>query len=351
MMPCFGRLAWLGLAPVCLPAAGALAQVPGGAGQGGPVIVEWKVPHPQSRPRDPYVAPDGRVWFVGQRSDYVAVFDPETESFRKYDLDEGTGPHNLIVAEDGTVYYSGNRAAHIGRLDPRTGRIRKIPMPDPRARDPHTLIWGSTGNIWFTVQGGNYIGHLDVATDRVELIGAPVVESGRGRSSRPYGIKLDSKGRPWVALFNTNLIARVEPASLELPTYELPEGARPRRLAIASDDGVWYVDYARGYLGRLDPVTGEVREWANPDGPGSRPYGMAIDAADRVWFVETGPRPNRFVGFDTKTEQYLSVTALKSGGGSVRHMFYDEPRNAIWFGTDANTIGRAILPPAAGRDR
>jgi hypothetical protein len=41
-------------------------------------IQEWEVPWPDTRPRDPYVAPDGRVWFVGQRADYVAWLDPET---------------------------------------------------------------------------------------------------------------------------------------------------------------------------------------------------------------------------------------------------------------------------------
>ena len=43
-------------------------------------------------------------------------------------------------------------------------------------------------------------------------------------------------------------------------------GARPRRIAITSDDIGWYTDFARGYLGRLDPKTGGVREWPSPGG-------------------------------------------------------------------------------------
>ena len=39
-------------------------------------LTEWTVPWPESRPRDPAVAPDGRVWFVGQAGNYVAVLDP-----------------------------------------------------------------------------------------------------------------------------------------------------------------------------------------------------------------------------------------------------------------------------------
>jgi virginiamycin B lyase len=71
---------------------------------------------------------------------------------------------------------------------------------------------------------------------------------------------------------------------------------------------------------------------------------MAIDDQDRIWFVETGPRPNRFVGFDTGTETFISETDIPSGGGSVRHMYYHQPTQSIWFGTDSNMLGRADLP-------
>jgi virginiamycin B lyase len=308
-------------------------------------IDEWQVPWEQSRPRDPFVGPAGKVWFVGQRASYVAYLDPQTGEFKKYDLDEGTGPHNLVVDHDGIVWYAGNAANHIGRLDPTSGEIKKYGMPDEAARDPHTLVFNDAGNLWFTVQQGNFVGRFNKTSGDVQLIAAPEVESGRSRSSRPYGIKMDSQDRPWIALFNTNKIGTVDPESMELKAYEVPDGARPRRLVIDSHDIIWYVDYQRGYLGRLDPNTGDVREWATPSGENSRPYGMAIDADDRIWFVETGVRPNKFVGFDPATERYFSNTAIESGGGAVRNMFYHEPTNSIWFGTDTNTIGRAKLPP------
>jgi virginiamycin B lyase len=308
-------------------------------------IDEWEVPWAQSRPRDPMVGPDGRVWFVGQRSDYVAFLDPATGDFTRFDLEEGAGPHNQVVDPDGTVWYTGNRASHLGRLDPETGDIEKFMMPDERARDPHTLIHDADGNFWFTVQGGNFIGYFDKATRETRLVEAPEVQGGRSPSSRPYGIKVSSENEAWATLFNTNLLARVNKDEMELDLYELPEGARPRRLVIDSHDIVWYVDYARGYLGRLDPETREVREWPNPGGEDSRPYGVAIDEDDRVWFVETGLQPNRFVGFDTETEEFFSVTEVGSGGGSIRHMYFDPETDVVWFGTDANTIGRANLPP------
>ena len=71
---------------------------------------------------------------------------------------------------------------------------------------------------------------------------------------------------------------------------------------------------------------------------------MTVDNQDRIWYVETGLQPNRFIGFDSKTEQFIAIDEVPSGGQTVRHMVFDETSNAIWFGTDAHTIGRAVVP-------
>lgn len=300
-------------------------------------IEEWPVPWEKTRPRDPYVGPEGKVWFVGQTGHYVAYLVPETGEFKRYDLDPGTGPHNLIVDTEGFVWYAGNRASHIGKLDPKTGEITKYPTPE--VRDPHTLVFDGKGNIWFTAQGANIVGKLVMKTGEVRIIEAPTPRA------RPYGIKIDAQGRPWIAEVGTNKLGTVDPATLEYREYALPrEGARPRRLEITSDDKIWAVDFAGGYLVRFDPATGAFQEWAAPSGAESRPYGMALDDQDRVWFVETGPSPNRFVGFDTRTREFFSITDVPSGGGTVRHMYYHAPTRAIWFGTDTNNIGRALVP-------
>lgn len=330
----------------------ALAAASAPAQETDPKLEEWEVPWEQSRPRDPYVAPDGKVWFVGQRSHYAAYLDPETGAFTRVDLPEGAGPHNLVVDRAGMVWYTGNRVGNLGRIDPTSHAIDVFPMPDDGARDPHTLILDAAGDMWFTVQGGNYVGKFWKGTGEVRLVRAPQAPGRGGRmgSSRPYGIVMDSRSHPWIALFNTNKIATVDPETFEMTTFDLPhEDARPRRIGITSDDVLWYTDYRRGYLGRLDPRTGETTEWEMPSGSQSRPYGMAVDADDRIWFVETGVQPNMFVGFDPETREFFSSVAVGSGGGTIRHMYFDPETNSVWFGADSNTIGRAALPPKRKR--
>jgi virginiamycin B lyase len=300
-------------------------------------ITEWQVPWPDTRPRDPYVAPDGRVWFCGQKAGYLARFNPDSGEFKRFDLDQGEGPHNLIIDAQGAVWYAGNLTGHIGRLDPETGAIRKFPMPDPRAVDPHTLAWDRDGNIWFTVQGGNFVGKLDVKTGLARLIEVPTP------GARPYGIVVGADNRPWIVLFGTNKLATVDPASFALSEIPLPrEDARPRRLEITSDGAVWYVDYNEGMLGRYAPTDGSFREWPLPGGAKSRPYGMAVDDRDRLWMVESGSSPNRLVGFDPAQEEFLP--ALEVDAGTVRHMYFHPETREIWFGTDTNFLARYRVP-------
>jgi virginiamycin B lyase len=304
-------------------------------------IEEWPVPFENSRPRDPYAESASSVWFVGQRAGYLGHLDAATGVMTKVDLAGGEKPHNLIVDEEGVVWYAGNATGVIGRYDPANGEIETVATPDPAARDPHTLVFDGKGNIWFTVQGGNFIGKLNMSSRKVDLIRS------KTERARPYGIKVGADGSVWAALFGTSKLARVNPETLEITEVDLPRAeARPRRLEAGADGRIWYADYAKDYLGVYDPDAKAFKEWRLPSGEGARPYGTAMDSSGRIWIVETGPQPNRFVGFNPETEDFFSITPIDSGGGTVRHMHYHEPSGTVWFGTDANTIGRAVVEPS-----
>jgi virginiamycin B lyase len=306
-------------------------------------VMEWTVPWERSRPRDPYVAPDGRVWFVGQVGNYLAVLDPVTGDFNRVEIDAGTHPHNQIMDGQGNVWYSGNQNGMIGRYNPATNQFTRYPMPDSTVRDPHTLIFDGKGNIYFTAQSAGVVGRLVMATGKIDLV--PV-----GPRTRPYGIIADAQGRAWFTEFGTNIVTMIEPGTLALKRYTLPDGARPRRIALGPDGTIWYVDFARGFLGKLDPQTAKVTEWASPSGAGANPYAMASDDAGRLWYVETGPRPNRLVGFDPATSNFIVNQPVGvDGANTIRHMVFHAPTRTIWYGSDANMIGRVAVPPATQR--
>jgi virginiamycin B lyase len=292
--------------------------------------VEWG-----GRTRDPAVAPDGTVWFVGQAGNYVATFDPKSGQFKRYDIEDGTNPHTVVVDENGIAWYAGNRNGRIGRIDPATGDIKTFMTGE--ARDPHTMVFDGKGHIWFTSQGSNRVGRLHMASGKVDLV-AP-----HDQPSNPYGIVLDPQGHPWVALLRTNLVAKIDPATMEVTRFEqADEKSRSRRIEVTPDGMVWTGDEARGYLIRIDPSSGETREWQAPGGAGARPYALTRDGQGRLWFSETGPE-KRLVGFDPKTSQFFATIPVS---GTIRHMHFDEATSTLWFGTDANKVGRIVTGKA-----
>ena len=180
--------ALLSLAAVVLARVGA-AQAPAQGAEPKVEMREWEVPWKNSRPRDPMRDPtSGRVWFVGQEGNYVATLDPRTGEFKRYAVDDGTNPHNVIVDARGDAWYAGNRNGMIGRIDKLSGELTRSRMPDRAARDPHTLALDPRGgDLWFTVQGGNRVGRLEPKTGRVRLVASAVPHrTGRSRRRVPF---------------------------------------------------------------------------------------------------------------------------------------------------------------------
>ena len=322
-------------------AASVIAQAPRQAGTARSDAKTWTTPFDsKARVRDPYAAPDGKVWFVGQEGNFVARLDPNTGEFKKFTIDEGTNPHNLVVDKQGTVWYTGNRNGRIVKLDPATGKLTTFKMPDAAVKDPHTMIFDEHGDAWFTAQNSGYVGRLTRASGEIKLWKMP-------DGTRPYGIKLDSKGRPYFDLFGTNKIGTIDPKTGEVREYTLPnQRARPRRIEITDDQTIWYGDYTRGYLGKLNTQTGAVEEYLLPSGAGSLPYGMSTDDRGYIWVAETGVQPNRLVAFDPRARKFVeNIPVPADGPNTIRHMQWDPKTRQIWFGADANQIGRIKVAP------
>ena len=49
---------------------------------------------------------------------------------------------------------------------------------------------------------------------------------------------------------------------------------------------------------------------------------------------------NASIGFDPKTEKFFANIEVS---GTIRHMLFDNKTRMMWFGTDANKVGRIAL--------
>jgi virginiamycin B lyase len=241
----------------------------------------------------------------------LGLLDPKTGEFREYSLVEGknSGPHGLLADHGGNLWFTANFGGYIGKLDPRTGKITQYPMPSEKADDPHTAVFDANGMLWFTLQSGNMVGRLDPKTGKIELKEVPT------ESALPDGIQINSKDVPIFCELGTNKMASIN-LTMAITEYTLPEGVRPRRLAIAADDTVYFTDFKSGHLGTLNTTTRAVKLYASPGGGESNPYGITITPDGMVWYSESGVRPNTIVQFDPKTQKFARAN-IPSGGGVV----------------------------------
>jgi virginiamycin B lyase len=277
-------------------------------------IREAVVPTKDALPHDPAVAPDGALWFTEEKANKLGRFDPRTGAFREYTLaTPDSAPHGLVVDRSGAIWFTASSKGYIGKLDPTYGAVTEYAIYDPRAKDPEAPVLASDGTLFFTVRKGNLVVKLDPRTGRSRITEMPTP------NARPYGIALDRHGDPFVCEFGTNAIVRIDHITMKAEEYRLPPGARPRRLTFAADGTIYYSDYARGKVGHLDPEAGTTEEWPSPNGPKSRPFGIAATPDGAIWYTESGVRPNTLVRFDPRTKRF-GVTPIPSGGGAVRNM-------------------------------
>jgi virginiamycin B lyase len=285
-----------------------------------------------SRPHDSYAGRDGSIWWTGQFASKLGRLNPRTGEIREFVLPEGTQPHGLAEDKDGNIWYTGIMKGVIGRLDPRTGQVREYPLNEPNARGPHTPIYNAaTGNMFFTLQSG-HVGRINTVSGEMVIVKTP------SDNTYPYGIRLNSQGTPWYVDFRGNRIGTVDPRTMTIKEYTLPNAdARPRRLTIMSDDIIFYTDFPRGMLGRFDPKTGQVKEWQSPGGPQSEPYGIT-HIGNIVWYSESGVRPNTIVRFDPANESFQTF-AIPSGGGVLRNFEATADGNIVTANSGVNKIG------------
>ena len=289
-------------------------------------ITEWMVPTLGQRSRDPIQALDGSIWWTGMWASLAGRLDPETGEMEEFHLPPSARPHSILPDVYGNIWYTGNSNGTIGKLDPRTGIITEYKTD---ARDPHTAVFHPNGDLYFTAQQAGMLGRLDPETGEVAEIPT---------EPRPYGIQVASGGTLWVAYNGTNKIGALDPDTMKVRYYDVPnEESRIRRLGLTSDGMVWYGNSTQGRIGRLNPKTGEIREWPSPSGSEAHPYAFAV-INDVIWYNESGMRPDALVRFDPKTEKFQSWI-VPSGVGIIRNFWVTREGNLLIHQTSSNRVG------------
>ena len=123
-----------------------------------------------------------------------------------------------------------------------------------------------------------------------------------------------------------------------MPT--LGQGARDP--VEAPDGTIWWAGQWGNLIGRVDPTTGEMKEYPLP--ADATPHSVTIDDAGMVWY--TGNQNGSVGRFDPITEE-ITVYPMPDPnvyGGIVRHMRTTRDGNLLIHQTSTNRIILVTLP-------
>ena len=142
-------------------------------------------------------------------------------------------------------------------------------------------------------------------------------------------------------------------ARISLKAWQAPTpGSRPHDPLAASDGSLWYTGQMANVLGRVDPKTGEIKEFALKT-PHSGPHGLQEDQYGNIWY--TGNTGSLIGKLDPKTG---AVTEYPTPEHGDPHTLIFDNNGILWFTMqNANRLGRLdpktgeiklLTPPTAG---
>ncbi len=278
-----------------LGAAAALAWPPPSRAQTGR-MQSWPLNTPQRTGiHDVAPAPDGGVWYTAQRSGHLGWFDPRTGRSELVALGAGSSPHGVIQGPDKAAWITDSGQGAIVRVGWPGRDVRRHALPEgtPYA-NLNTAAFDGDGDLWFTGQSG-VVGKLALKTGEVSVRPAP-----RGRG--PYGICATPAGDVWWCSLAGSYIARIDRRSGESIVVEPPtpkQGAR--RVWSDSRGRIWVAEWNSGNLSMHDPASRRWQSWKLP-GDAPRPYAVYVDERDIVWVSDFGG--NAVFSFDPRSERF-----------------------------------------------
>jgi virginiamycin B lyase len=251
---------------------------------------------------------------------------PVTLHVETFDVPAGSRPHDVAPAADGGIWYTGQRVGTLGHLDPATGAIREVDLGDGAA--PHGVIVGPDDAAWVTDGGLNAIVRVDGTTDEVRVFPLPEDRPDANLNTAAF----DADGILWFT-GQSGVYGRLDPASGRMAVFDDPEGRGPYGITATPTGDVWYASLAGSHIARIDPSTGEATIVEPPTtGQGARR--VWSDSGGRIWVSEWEAGQ---VGVHDPMDGSWREWPLP-GDGPQAYAVYVDDRDIVWlsdFGANA----------------
>ena len=156
------------------------------------------------------------------------------------------------------------------------------------------------GKVWLSDNATRNLYRLDIKTGKWENLGLSKVAD---RQISGYGNPADKDNNVYMLEFGGNTIGKRDAKTGEVKIWATPGGprTRPRRGRFDDQGRLWFAEYAGNAIGMFDPETERMKEYKLPV-PWSNPYDVVPSKGGaEVW---TGSMSNDHVTrLNTKTEE------------------------------------------------
>ena len=132
-------------------------------------------------------------------------------------------------------------------------------------------------------------------------------------------------------------------AKVDIQEWMIPtRGSRPHDPLATPDGMIWWTGMFANKLGRLDPKTGQMKEY-DLKTPRSGPHGLTADKAGNVWFTANS---SRYIGkLDPKTGEVTEYQLNDPDARGPHTPIFDQ-KGTLWFTLQSGMVGRLV--PSTG---
>ena len=190
---------------------------------------------------------------------------------------------------------------------------------------PTAVAVAPNGTVWFTIEFSDAIGIFrNGKIDRMRK---------GSQNLEPLGLAADGADGAWYTDTPMRAISRIlSDGAIRSFPLSTPI-VRLGRLAVSSDDAVWFADVTTASVTRLKDGVFIRHETGSL---GATPYGIAVDSSDAVWTTLQGADLLAYISTDGGMTT-LDVPTRNSGLGDIAV----DQRGAVWFlELRTNKIGR-----------
>lgn len=284
------------------------------------VIREYRLPDTSVVREVVVVRGSPYIWGADVHRNRLLRLDPASGEQRWFDVpyDKATGPHTIIGDIDGKVWVTMIESDILGRFDPDTEKWQLWKLNETGTEVfggqavVHDITYDHTGElardgegrIWLTLVGSNKMASLDPQSGEVHHYPAPPVAGRTGVNITLYGTLLSADGRcawfsqlnGYVGCFNTETLE-----SESLLAFE--PGAGPRRMSIDRDGILWIPLFGSGQIVKYDThARRELERYDLPD-RSAAPYAVTWDARrDVLWVANSNA--DALYRFDPASEAF-----------------------------------------------